>query len=144
MLISEVLNNNKRDAECDHCMEITKDEIKKFFDYLDSDNSGQLTAHELFNNLKNLRTSPLPVYNEEGKLIPGIPSINLTSSMVNHFILINDLKHKGSISREEFVKGILLGMTERLLTDTDGFNEEKYVMMKTLRANAANSGLGPK
>ncbi len=107
MILSEVANNNQMNSLCQHCMKKTKFEIQALFDYLDADGNGQVDAQGMFKTFKNFNTV-----------------FDLTSTMVNAFILLNDDTGKASVNREEFVNGIVLGITERELTNdiNNGFS----------------------
>ncbi len=97
MLLTEVTNNNKESSPCLSCMKKTKKELGALFAYLDSDNNGLLTAEGLFRTFdQNFATT-----------------IRITSSMANHFILVNDGTGKAAVNRKEFVDGCALGIAER-------------------------------
>jgi len=125
LMIEEIKNNNDQTSACTHCLKQIKWELRQMFHYLDTNGNGQITSYELFNAMKHFDT-PFPI----------------TSSMTNDFILTNDHNGKASISREEFVNGVMLGMTERQLTP-DGFNGDQDSLKDFRRQNALR-GEGPK
>ncbi len=118
MMFSEIMNNNHKTSLCQNCMKQTKNEVQALFDYLDADGNGQVTAQDLFNSFKQFNT-----------IFP------VTSTMVNSFILINDQNGKAALNREEFVNGIVLGMTERELTKF-GWTDSKTNLKNVRKVNA--------
>ncbi len=128
MILSEVANNNQINSICDNCMKRTKFEIQALFDYLDADGNGQVEAQGMYNTFKNFNTI-----------------FDMTSTMVNAFVLLNDSTGKAAVNREEFVNGISLGIVERELTNdtiNQGFSTI-HQHLKDIRQNNADNNRVP-
>jgi len=127
MILSEVSNNNQMNSLCTNCMKKTKFEIQALFDYLDADKNGQVDSQGMFNTFKNFNTI-----------------FDLTSTMVNAFVLLNDESGKASVNREEFVNGVVLGISERELTNDFGGFSTVHQHLKDIRKNNAENQRVPK
>ncbi len=120
MLLTEVTNNNKESSPCLFCMKDTKKELGALFAYLDSDNNGLLPAESLFRTFdKNFATQ-----------------VKITSSMANHFVLVNDGTGKAAVNRKEFIDGCALGIAERSFNEV-GDDKNNETMMDIRKANSA-------
>ncbi len=125
LMIEEIKNNNLDSSKCTNCLKQIKWELRQMFHFLDTNGNGQITSYELFHAMKFFDTP-----------------FTVTSTMTNDFILTNDHSGKASVSREEFVNGILLGMTERQLTP-NGFNNDSDYLREFREKNALD-GNGPR
>lgn len=54
MNIRENIKDSVDDTECENCFKKTKSEINSFFDYLDCDENGLITAENTYVGMENM------------------------------------------------------------------------------------------
>jgi len=53
--IRENVKSSVEDSECTNCFKKTKTELKTFFDYLDCDQNGLVSAENMYVGMKNMK-----------------------------------------------------------------------------------------
>lgn len=118
---------------CDNCFIEIAFKLEAMFVYLDCNSDGFLSAEDLWNNLPKLNR-PVSKYN----IFALKNSDNIRTSAVNDFVIKNSYSKDGSLTKEEFRTGILLGYWDRQTRET-GIVEDDTRNLKSLRWN--NGGM---
>jgi hypothetical protein len=112
---------------CENCFKDTKTVIKEFFDYVDCNKDGNISAENLYWGMTNMKDLPYP---------------KTTTTMVNDFVL-NTMEHKtAALDIIDFSFGLLVGMYERVISK-DGLSEVSLNSMKVTRREVIDGGGGP-
>jgi len=89
--------------ECKNCFRDTKKQIDAFFDYLDCNHDGFISAENIHNGMASLKNLPYKT----------------TTTMINDFVL-KTMEHVSSgLDRRDFTYGLLVGMFERVIYDNN-------------------------
>jgi len=112
--------------ECKNCFRNTKIQIDAFFDYVDCNHDGFVSAENIWHGMNNLKNLPYKT----------------TTTMINDFILHAMEYESAGIDRRDFTYGLLVGMFERVITD-DAMSEIELNSMKVVRRHNAADGYGP-
>jgi hypothetical protein len=98
---------------CQNCFQEVAKKIDALFIYLDCNNDGMLSAEDLWNNLPKL------VRGDTNWNIFAINnSDNIRTSAINDFCIKNGNAKGGSVTKDEFRIGVLLGYWDRQTTDS--------------------------
>lgn len=118
---------SKATHSCTNCLGATKKIIKEFFDYIDCNHDGNISAENLYWAMSNMK---------------DLPYKKTTTTMTNDFFL-NTMEHSAAALDEvDFMFGMLLGMYERVLSK-DGISEVALNSMKVARRHVEENGSGP-
>lgn len=131
-LVASIYTNRRvlGGKQCQHCYEnLVHDLIEPIFHFTDCDSDQRVTAEELFKGLKLIKADH---HNSYYKCI--LEKSNYRTSAVNDFILKSGYNRKGTVTREEFTLGILLGYWTRhvnkegiIVTDVYSRKKERWV-----------------
>jgi len=114
-------------SKCENCFKKTKTVIEQFFQYLDCNKDGLVTAENMFNGMSNMK---------------GLPYPTTTTTMVNDFVL-NTMEHKSAgLDVFDMYYGFLVGMYERVVEEDD-LTEVNVNAMKVARRRNVKDGFGP-
>jgi hypothetical protein len=113
--------------KCNHCFTTIARRIGALFTYLDCGETGFINADQLWKGLPELRR-PTTQFNIFGY---G-NSENIRTNAINDFILKNEKSKDASVSKEEFVAGILLAVWDRQVNES-GIIEDDSRNLKKLR-----------
>jgi EF hand len=115
-LILAIINHNRNSigsGTCKNCFNEIAKKLDAMFIFLDCNNDGALSAEDLWNNLPKL-VRPDNRWNIFG----FNNNDNIRTSAVNDFCLKNGNAKDGSVTKDEFRTGILLGYWDRQTSTT--------------------------
>lgn len=125
--IRENIQSDMDASAATNAFEKTKKEISGFFDYLDCNEDGFISAENLYMGMKNMKKMQYE---------------KTTTTMVNAFI-INTMEHSSAgIDKIDMQFGMLVGMYERVITKNK-MSEIQSNGMKVARRKIIEGGGGP-
>jgi len=113
--------------KCNHCFTKIARRIGALFTYLDCGETGFISADTMWKSLPDLRrpTSQFNIFGYNN-------SENIRTNAINDFVLKNEKAKDASVSKEEFISGILLGVWDRQVTE-NAIIEDDSRNLKKLR-----------
>jgi hypothetical protein len=129
LVIGTIMHNKNAIGSglCTNCFQETAKKMDSIFIFLDCNNDGFLSSEDLWNALPKLNRG------EAKWNIFGINNNeNIRTSAINDFVLKNGVAKEGSVTKEEFRTGLLLGYWDRQTRDS-GVIEDDSRNLKSLR-----------
>jgi hypothetical protein len=100
---------------CEQCLIKSKEQIEQLFKFIDCVDLGEFGSVQLYDSMQSVDTN----------------GTTINSTTCNDFILKNGNISMGTVNRTDFIKGILLGYWQRLVSDNKV--DDHYKTMMDLR-----------
>jgi hypothetical protein len=100
---------------CEQCLYKSKEKIEQLFKFIDCVDLGEFGSVQLYDSMQSVDTN----------------GTTINSTTCNDFILKNGNISMGTVNRTDFIKGILLGYWQRLVSDNKV--DDHYKTMMDLR-----------
>ncbi len=116
-------------GDCKLCYEDIVEQLNGVFYYMDCDKDGLLSAEDIYIGLQKMRRKSKK---HNFYLLSNIATIR--TAVVNDFVLKNMESKRGTVNKNEFIRGILLGFWDRQTDDKKILHDDTR-NLKALRWN---------